>query len=167
VHDFDLSDLQISQRTVPLAMTSLTTAVLPRGITSAVLDVAYAGEENREFFNESLRRDGTRKRARALERARKEAQREGKELDPAHFLRYKQDEREEDRDLIARYIVRGWRGVRNRQDQEVSHSAEAALALMRALPDWLFDRLRRFVTTEENFVVAALDPEEVAEQAGN
>lgn len=75
---------------------------------------------------------------------------------------------EDDLDLYPRYVVVGWTGVRDRHGREVAFTVEACSAFLRALPLWIFRRLRVFCMRPESFIDDAPDPlPEPAELAGN
>lgn len=75
---------------------------------------------------------------------------------------------EDDRDLYPRYVIVGWGGIKDRRGREVRFSVEACTAWMRALPLWIFRRLRVFCMRPESFVADAPEPlPEPAELAGN
>ena len=62
-----------------------------------------------------------------------------------------EDNRKTDRELYAKYVVVGWRDLYDAEGNEVPYSQREALALMRALPGWMFDELRAFCGDAENF----------------
>lgn len=74
-------------------------------------------------------------------------------------------DRTTDRELFAKHVLTGWRGIADAAGAEVAFSHDEALLFLTALPDWLFDRLRLFFLTPENFVEPA--PETAKERAGN
>ena len=62
-----------------------------------------------------------------------------------------QKNRDDEVTIFARHVVVGWEGVTNREGRPVPFSEDAALALLRALPDWIVDRIRAFAWTPESF----------------
>lgn len=70
-----------------------------------------------------------------------------------------------DRDLYPEFIIDGWddgEGPLDRPDGEpVPYSQEVARDFIKALPDWIFDRMRDFCATVSNFSEVMEDPEEL------
>ena len=60
-------------------------------------------------------------------------------------------DREDDRLSFGGTVVVGWRGVNDRHGEPAEFSPEACDAFLRALPDWIFDRLRLFAKVERSF----------------
>ena len=60
--------------------------------------------------------------------------------------------RDEDRELYARYIVKSWGDMVDAKKKKVSFSAENVEAFFKALPDWLFDELRLFCAQPQSFL---------------
>jgi hypothetical protein len=98
-------------------------------------------DANRAFQNESLRR------ANARARQNRRSKRVTREVVAAS--------RQEDREVIASTCAKRW-DVRDAKSKAVEFSPEACLEFFEALPDWLFDDIRAFVTDPGNFV--GLDP---------
>ena len=71
-----------------------------------------------------------------------------------------------DLELIGTHCLPRWEGVRNRKGEEVDCTPENAVAYLRALPDWIFERVAKFVAEPSNFA-GELDEESVTEAAGN
>jgi len=94
-------------------------------------------DANRAFMNESLRRTNARTRG------------------PRRTRRITQDTmeaaRDEDREIIAKTCAKRW-DVTDAKGAAVPFSEENCLAFFRALPDWIFDDLRGFVTDPGNFI---------------
>ena len=115
-----------------------------------VLFVAAAGESNPEYFNELLAR---------TKRFTNRIQTGG--VITAEGLH---DNRQENRNLYPRYIVKGWKNVFDAQDNPVEFNEENCVDFIKALPDWLFDELCAFCQQPQNFAGAHnVD----AEQLGN
>jgi hypothetical protein len=95
-------------------------------------------DANKPFMNESLRRASLR--ARTSRRSRRVT------LDTV------QASRDEDREIIAKYCAKRWERIVDSGGQEVEFSAENCLEFFQALPDWLFDDVRGFVTDPGNFI---------------
>jgi hypothetical protein len=95
---------------------------------------------NKAFLNESLRRanlrNNTSRRAKRLTEDTLKAS------------------RDEDREVLAKTCATRW-DVKDANGKAVEFSEANCLAFFRALPDWLFDEIRAFVTDPANFVVTA------------
>lgn len=78
----------------------------------------------------------------------------------------KQD-RDEDRKLFPGLVVVNWEGVTNTKGEPVAPTPDNIAAFLRALPDWLFDRVRIFAMRPENFVRAEETPPNASTLAGN
>lgn len=59
--------------------------------------------------------------------------------------------RDNDRDLYARYVIVGWKGIYDKSGKEAKFSEDECRAFLRALPDYLFDQIRAFCTEPSNF----------------
>lgn len=94
-------------------------------------------DANKPFANESLRRANAR--ARTNRRSRRVTQ---ETISTA---------RDEDRELLAKYCARRW-DVKDAAGANVEFSVENCLEFFQALPDWLFDDIRGFVTDPGNFI---------------
>ena len=103
------------------------------------LTVLYAGERNKPFFNAVLKKTKTVSAAR-------------RKLSAA---RMKKD-RQSDKELYAKYIIKGWRNVLERNDRgeevESTFSPENVLEWLEALPNHMFDEIRMFCSDETNFI---------------
>lgn len=77
--------------------------------------------------------------------------------------------RNDDRALFAAHVVRGWpKAPRDAKGVEVAFTPDACASFLKALPDWLFDRLRNFTKEPTNFLPdSEQDDDEVDELAGN
>lgn len=62
------------------------------------------------------------------------------------------EDRDDDRELYTLYVVVGWRGIKDKSGNEVEFSREACRALLKAFPDWIFDKLRSFCMVAERFI---------------
>lgn len=111
------------------------------------LHVVAASESNRGYFNELLRKGGKRQAK--------------KKVDAATV----KSNREEDRVLYAKHIVKGWTGVNDANGKEVEFTEGECLGFLSSLPDWLFDELRAFASDIQNFIDAPIDVEEKAKNS--
>lgn len=99
-------------------------------------------DANKRFMNESLRRANARART----------NRRSKRVTPDVIAA----SRDEDREVIAQCCAVRW-DVRDAKDKPVEFSPEHCLEFFRALPDWLFDDIRAFVTDPGNFIESGED----------
>lgn len=60
--------------------------------------------------------------------------------------------RDDDRELYPMHVFVQWRGIVDVDGTPVEFTAGDAKELMRALPNWLVDRIRNFAASDENFV---------------
>lgn len=109
-----------------------------------VLIVKHAGESNKDYFNEMLRR---------AEHVQKRRQKLSVEL-----IR---DNRNRDRELYPKFIVIGWEKVVDAKGDAVPFSMENCNAFLKAIDDDEFDGLREFCREAANFRVTG-DPEGAA-----
>lgn len=79
--------------------------------------------------------------------ARNQGGRRAARLTPAST----EESRDEDRELYAKYCATKWEGVLDRGGKEVAFSIDNVLAYLNALPDWIFDGVRGFVTEPGNY----------------
>jgi hypothetical protein len=66
-------------------------------------------------------------------------------------------DRESDKAMFAKFIIVGWANVTNDTGLDVPFSPDKARELLDALPDWIFDELRRFCLNVTNFVTSDVD----------
>lgn len=109
--------------------------------------VRYAGEANKPYFNELLRRN--QKLARTLR---------GRALDTSIM----EKTRDSDRVLYAKFIVTGWNRVVNRGGHPVEFTEDNCLAFLKALPPEEFDEVRAFCTNQYNFTGGDAEGEDEA-----
>ena len=108
------------------------------------LKLAHAGETNKPYFNDAIRRNKKNKGALKLSAVALKKQ------------------RDEDREVFAKFVVKGWTGVLDVEGQEVPFSPEEAYEYLCALPDELFDEVRLFAREYDNFVDEVVSPEDLA-----
>lgn len=103
-----------------------------------VLILAFAGEANAPYFNALLRqvRPATA----------------GKKRNTGITAEKMRENREKDRELFGRFILKGWEGVTDDSGQEVPWTPENGQAFLEALPSWIFDDIRAFASSPENFM---------------
>jgi len=119
-----------------------------------VLVGVFAGETNAPYYNQLVKRSG--KNSRRF-RAGKLTTRE------------LEDNREHDRELFPKHVIKSWRGVMDSRGEPAQFSMANCLAFLSALPNWLFDDVRNHFSNPVSFVD---DPDdsvsaEEAEDLGN
>lgn len=113
------------------------------------LILASATESNIPLFNAVLKHSGqTANRAQANAKPSLDRIKEG---------------RAQDRELYARYVVKGWRDVVDVNGVEVEFTADDCHDFLKALPYNMFDGVREFARELSNFVDDMPDTEAVAE----
>lgn len=124
---------------------------LPEVGEGAKLQVLTAGESNPEYFRAILKQpaenqNGMRKKKKGTVVVTTDADvKEG---------------RAKDREMFAKYVVVGFVKIVDEDNEDVEFTAENAHALMKALPDWLFDELRNFCLDISNFTDFEMDVED-------
>lgn len=102
-----------------------------------VLLVASATESNTQYYN-SLLRDAV-KNARKVKKGGVSAEMMKKN-------------RDQDRELYPKYVIKGWYNVPDATGEDVRFSQEACSDFITQLPDWIFDDLRNYCSDPTNFV---------------
>lgn len=59
--------------------------------------------------------------------------------------------RQEDRDLFAKHVIKGWIDMLSLEGNEINFSEAACQDFLKALPDWIFDDIREFAGNATNF----------------
>jgi len=114
-----------------------------------VLIVAPANRSNRPYFNALLNR--SKKYARALAAGNITA-------------KLADDVRDVHKELFPKFVLRGWKHVKDAQGNDVEFTEAHCEQFLQALPDWIFGELRDFCEQPLNFVEGPLaDPDEVSE----
>jgi hypothetical protein len=72
------------------------------------------------------------------------------------------ENREEDKELYAKHVIKGWSGVVDAQGKNVPFNEESVTELLDALPPWIFDDIREFASDIDNFIAEQIDTEDVA-----
>lgn len=106
-------------------------------VGSPVLVMVHAGEGNKPYFNAIS--------ARASKQARR--YRSGRRLGEAF-----EENREHDRELFPKFVIKGWRGIVDHDGNEVPFSVAACASFIEKMPGWLFDRIRNFAADPESFI---------------
>lgn len=112
----------------------------------AVLHVLPATEANKKYFGKLLK---TTRRNAQMARAKGG-------MDAAMM----KQSRKEDRALYPEYIIAGWDDIPDKDGKPVKFDKDSAKNLVDAMPDWMFDDLRNFCSTPQNFIEHDLDVEE-------
>lgn len=112
-----------------------------------VLILAPATDANKPYLNELLRR------------SRKNMQRIKNQAVNASIL---EESRAEDRELYSRYILKGWRGVKDASGKDVPFSKEAAKEFLDAIPNYIFDEIRDEASNPQNFIDDVMNTEDIA-----
>ena len=132
---FDFSHLSISERVARFTLYQVA--------GEPYLDMVHAGESNKPYFNALLKR--SRKNVRRMRAGAMDANTMAQN-------------RDEDRTLYPRYVIKGWgckKGpgiILDSKANEISYSEENLRTFLNALPNWLFDDVRLFASEEANFV---------------
>jgi len=112
-----------------------------------ILILKPATQSNRKYFNALLKGSGTRlsriKRAKIDEKVYEDNLKEDKKLYPEH-------------------VIVGWKNVTDTSGKEVSFNKQNCISFVEQLPDWIFEKVRNFAATNENFVEEQMDAEEVS-----
>lgn len=103
---------------------------------SPTLIVAPATEVNKPYFNALLKRAG--KNARQVRAG-------------AVNTGLIEENRDEDRELYPKYVIKGWRNVLDVEGATVKFSQKEVQSFLDALPAWMFDDLRSFCGSPVNF----------------
>lgn len=112
-----------------------------------VLIMSPATSENKPYYNKVLRKTA-KNPMKALKRVNVGTVREN---------------RDQDRVLYAQHVIKGWKRVVDGEGKEVPFSPENCAEYLQALPDWIFDQVRNFAASPENFI----DDELVADISKN
>jgi hypothetical protein len=72
------------------------------------------------------------------------------------------ENRSEDKKLFPKHVITGWKNVTDSSGKAVLYTFENCNDFVNALPEWIFDKVRNFAATSENFVEEAINVEEKA-----
>ena len=120
--------------------TELTLHQIDVGGKSPTLIVAPATDANKPFFNAQLKRSG------------KSIQQIRAGRITAGMI---EDNREEDRELYPRYVIKGWKDMVDAKGKAVEFSVDACTDFIDSIPSWLFDDIRNYCGNPQNFVASA------------
>ena len=76
-------------------------------------------------------------------------------------------QRKQDRQLYPAVVIVGWRGMKDREGNEVQFTKKLCSQFIAMLPDWAFQRIRAFCFRVDNFVGDGMATPDVAQLAGN
>ena len=99
-------------------------------------DIVSATEYNKPYFNELLKRQ--RRNRRSLRTG-------------TVTVDTIANNREEDRTLYAKHVIKGWGNVQNSAGKAVRFSNEACADFLKQLTGWMFDDLRNFAADPMSF----------------
>lgn len=134
---------------------------------SPSVELAPLSEHNPDYLNALLRDNAARRPAK---KGKGGKAREGRPEDADDLIERIAETREDRLDWLARFGVRGWRGIRNAAGEEVPFSQDAARLWLQALAThagWLFDRLAEFCRNPANFTEGAIGEADVEVLSGN
>lgn len=156
----DFSNLKL------LDVTNDTTAeyVFPDVPGEPSIILAPAHDSNETFRNERLRRQIER-----AERFTKGPRGRGAgKSTPESLARQLEDDREVDRQLIARACARGWgKAPRDVNGDEPEFTPDNCYDFLKALPNYMFDPLRNYAVNIYNFVERPGVSDDEADELGN
>ena len=112
-----------------------------------VLQLASASESNKPYYNALLKKSG--KKVRAVKSNR---------IDE----RMIKENREENKELFSKYVIKGWSGILDSNGEGVEFSVENVRAFLDALPDWIFDGVVQYASDVQNFIDDIIDTEGTA-----
>jgi len=114
---------------------------------SPTLIVGPATEANKPYFNALLKRSG--RNARQVSSGKINAG-------------MIEDNRDEDRQLYPKYVVKGWKDMTGADGNAVEFNTENCIDFLNSIPAWLFDDIRNFCGNPQSFVAStSLDVGEV------
>lgn len=122
--------------------------VLPNG-KSPILVGRCAGQNNKPYFNVLLRTNSRRAKIVKAQGVN------------ASML---DENRDQDRELFPRHVITDWKDVVDSKGKPVAFSRENCEEFLQHLPDHIFDQVRDFFATPENFVGDLVSIEETEEQ---
>jgi hypothetical protein len=72
------------------------------------------------------------------------------------------ENREEDKELYVKHIIKGWSGIVDAQGKNVPFNEESVTEFLDGIPVWLFEEIREFASDIDNFIAEQIDTEDVA-----
>lgn len=101
-----------------------------------ILILAPATSENKPYYNKVLRKTA-KNPLKAIKKINAGTVREN---------------RDQDRVLFAKYVVKGWKRIVDGDGEEVEFSHQNCFEFLSALPDWIFDQVRNYAASPDNFI---------------
>lgn len=105
-----------------------------------VLFLSPATSENKPYYNKVLRKTA-KNPLKAIKKINAGTVREN---------------RDQDRALFAKYVIKDWKKIFDGEGKEVEFSEQNCFEFLEALPDWIFDQVRNFAASPENFIDDAI-----------
>ena len=105
--------------------------------TGGSLELLHSGQSNRPYAN-----------ALAKASAKAQAPRAG---DDTGALAMLDNSLELDRKLFPQFVIVGWSGIKNKAGKAVELSPATCAEFLRALPDWIVQRISSFASRPTNF----------------
>jgi hypothetical protein len=78
-----------------------------------------------------------------------------------------QKTRDQDRETYSRFVIKGWDDIVDASGQPVPFTQVNCEEFLKALPDFIFDRIRQFCTTATNFMNVDSDEPAAPADPGN
>lgn len=144
-----LQKLDPAARTSWLSLPEIT----PAGCDTAAVELRHAGEANKPYWNAMLRR--------AAQRVRQTGGRPER-VDAQAVI----DGRNEDRAILPKYVLVGWRNIFDKDGNPVECTDEAKIEFCEQVPACVFDRMRNHAADVMNYLDEldgpAVSPSELA-----
>lgn len=129
-----LKNLEVKDKTVDYSLFQI------NGEPTLVLKPAT--EANKGYFNSVLRR--SKRNLRAVKSG-------------SISQKMIKENREEDKELYPKHIIVGWKDMKDSSGKDVPFSTENCTDFLEVLPDWIFDDIRNFAGSSENFAGESID----------
>ncbi len=112
-----------------------------------ILKISPASEGNKPYFNAVLK--GSMSRIKQIK---------GRKINTKMI----ESNRNEDRVLFAKHVIKGWEGIKDSKGKLAEFNQDNCLSFLKALPDFIFDKVRNFAADPVNFCEHQVDIEEIA-----
>jgi hypothetical protein len=109
--------------------------------SSPTLILAPAAEPNKPYFNALLKKGGRSTR---------------QVVSGKLTLELLQENRNEDKRLFPKYVIKGWENVFNSAGEPVEFSQAECEDFVNSMPDWLFDTIRNYAAIVQNFTTGVV-----------
>ncbi len=134
-----LKELEVSDKTVDYHIYQIE--------GEAVLKLLPASETTKPYFNALFKK--SRSRVKAIQSSKMN-------------VGMVKDNRDEDRGLYSKHIVKGWAGIVDADGKVVPFTEENVFDFLTALPDWIFEDIRNFAADIQNFIDEEINTEDIA-----